>query len=119
MNRRGFLGSIFSAGVAPAVVRVASLMPVQVLAPARVWHPYGVESHLLRMVEQQIGDRMALTRELVSYALLRDGAAPALVGIRNSGDTLVYRRFMPYGDVIATAGRPEPRRESPAEHASQ
>lgn len=29
MNRRGFIGAILAAGLAPAIVRVASLMPVR------------------------------------------------------------------------------------------
>ena len=40
MNRRSFLQAILAAGIAPAVVRAASLMPVRALASGLlVFHP--------------------------------------------------------------------------------
>lgn len=110
MNRRNFLGSIFAAGVAPAIVRVTSLMPVQVIAPPGIANPFDeAKAHILRLIEQQINARMELTRELVAYGVIRDGAVFSLMGNRNAGDTLVYRRFLPYGDVIATESPLAPR----------
>lgn len=37
MNRRGFLGAILAAGIAPAYVKASSLMPVV----SRIWVPWG------------------------------------------------------------------------------
>lgn len=58
MNRRGFLGAILAAGVAPAVVRAASLMPVRVLESDLVLplpFCYGGEP-VFRQVLRRMGD---------------------------------------------------------------
>jgi hypothetical protein len=39
MNRRGFLQAILAAGMAPAIARASSLMPIKVIDEPRVWLP--------------------------------------------------------------------------------
>jgi hypothetical protein len=64
MNRRGFLASCLALGAAPAIVRADSLMrivPVETTILPASW------------IEQQIGARMVLVRELVAYQVIRGG----------------------------------------------
>lgn len=38
MNRRSFLQSILVTGIAPAIVRASSLMPIKVVEEPRIWY---------------------------------------------------------------------------------
>lgn len=91
MNRRGFLGAILAAGVAPAIVKVASLMPVR--APGMVYVPIfnvtGFDENGIAIVEtyaQALARSMRETKEKVAasiynrydYDAFRAAIAPGL-----------------------------------------
>lgn len=53
MNRRGFLSAILAAGVAPAVVRAASLMPVRTLPSGIVTLEEAVSGFGLAQIKEE------------------------------------------------------------------
>jgi len=65
MDRRGFMGSILALGIAPAVVRYSSLMPIVVPGPLIVepnayeWAAYGApinatDEQIIRLIEARM-----------------------------------------------------------------
>lgn len=64
MNRRGFMGAILAASVAPFVVKAGSLMAVRVPESATI---LDIRAEYLR----QYNERMILVREMVIYGALK------------------------------------------------
>ena len=58
MNRRGFMQAILAAGVAPAVVKAASLMPV-------VARPLWVPSQSISLSEQALNDALVAIEKFI------------------------------------------------------
>lgn len=108
MNRRGFLGSIFAAGIAPAIVRVGSLMAVRPVAVEVTGVGILATIEQIKMqilanatpIELLIGERMRLTRELIAYGALTTEDRIVTPNAKDPA-TIVYRRWLPYKDVVA------------------
>ena len=85
MNRRGFLGAMLAACAAPAIVRADSLMriipmdaPVVGLTSGMVMMQEAFGADIQEMVEQQLGERMQLVREMVLYGSLYAATSKSL-----------------------------------------
>jgi len=95
MNRRGFLGAILAAGVAPAVVRSESLMQIW-MPPAleTAWDQFSYPRLLSN--EKIIAIRSELMRSAVaSKILVLD--TPKIV---TAGDKITFRRHLPYAAAL-------------------
>ena len=80
MNRRGFLGSILAAGVAPFICRAESLMACRVpLVGLILPEPFKIHEGNVEIFDEedipvemvrQLGERMALQQSMIRFGLL-------------------------------------------------
>lgn len=72
MNRRGFLGAMLAACAAPAIVRAGSLMRINpaIVPDDRVVIITQYGTDIGHMVEEALGERMQLIREMIAYEVL-------------------------------------------------
>lgn len=107
ITRRGLLQGILAAGMAPAIGRAGIIMPPRhVIAPRQEIvisglttisdffndHTCTIEEYMAR----QIGDRMALTREMIAHGTLKLKADERL----NLNGAPVLRQVGHYGQLL-------------------
>jgi len=111
MNRRGFLGSILAAAAAPAIARVGSLMAVRPVSIEITGTMLMQEFFSVSIHEQLIAERMRLMREMIAHGILISATEyrPALaMESKNPGDTIVFRRWIPYSAIAVEPREPRP-----------